>query len=193
MLLLWYQKWNTAHQYNRRMTTVQRERKVPSLAFEIKTYNIITYAHTSNESLATTHRVESTIGKYIDTHVLTPDSKWKELVLPMVFIPQRSDTTRQRKGAPLELQQSRQGSIRRIPMFLVVLCGIQAVVILIICIIVASHLFPGPSVITPPVHPAPTPGKVVLKTRSQNIHPALIEIGDYSIAVTIFFSPGIVA
>lgn len=109
----------------------------------------------------------------------------------MVLISQRSYASQQKKGVPLDLQQSRQGSLRHIPLFLVVLCGIQAVVILIICIIVAAHLFSGQSVSTPPVHSASTPDKVVPKTRSQNIHPALIEIGDYSIAVTTFFSPSI--
>ncbi len=106
----------------------------------------------------------------------------------MVLISQRADATRQKKGVPLDLQQSQQGSLRHIPMFLLVLCGIQAIVILIICIIVATHFSPSRSAVTPPIHPTPIPDKVVPKTRSQNIHPALIEIGDYSIALT-FSSP----
>jgi hypothetical protein len=69
-------------------------------------------------------------------------------------------------------------------MFLTILCSIQAAILLIICLVVATHLFPGQPAATPPVHPTQTPGKTGPKTRPRSTHPALIEIGDYTIAVT---------
>lgn len=98
----------------------------------------------------------------------------------MGLISQRSGTARQQKGMPLDPQQSLQGSLRRIPTFLVVLCGIQAAIILIICVIVTAHFFPARPTAAPPI----MPGKAVPKPHSQNFHPALIEIGDYIVTVT---------
>ncbi len=104
----------------------------------------------------------------------------------MVLIPQQSDASRRRKGMPSDLQQPLQGSLRRIPNFLIILCGIQASIILIVCIVIATHFFPGQPAGTPPVHPTHTPGKPTSTARPRSFHPALIEIDDYMIAVTVF-------
>src|SRR5713226_5674518 len=126
------------------------------------------------------------VDKYIDTHAcIGLDSKWKEYILSMVLISRRSNTTGQKKGAPLDHQQSLQGSLRHIPTFLVILCSIQAGIILIICLVVVARSFPSQPAETPPVHPTITPGKTTPTTRPQSIHPALIKIGEYIIAVTI--------